>query len=142
MLSVINRNETYKNIIEKLPNSRKVVYEVIYQLGYSSLDEVCFNLNKTKNELSGRITELKYFGLIKEVSDGISSRSNNKVTVYSCTTQEERISIVNKRYISLIEEQKKLESDFIEGISIFTLDLIKKRISSIKKKINQLSKFA
>lgn len=141
-LSIKNRNETYINILDKLSNARKAAYQVISELGFASLDEVCINTNKTKNELSGRITELKHFGLIKEVSSGVSSRSNNKCTIYSCTSLEERIMIVNRHYVKLIDEQKKLESDFHLNLSKYSLCVIKTRIISIKRKINELSKFA
>lgn len=141
-LSLKHRNETYKEIFDKLPRSRREVYQSIYDLGHATLDTVCFNLNKTKNELSGRFTELKFFGLIREVSSSVSNRSNNKVTVYTCTTSTQRIEIVNKHYQELINKQKGLESDYQKGLSNHTLGVVKLEISKINKKIDQLSKFA
>lgn len=141
-LSIKHRNETYENIMDKLPEARRMVYETIYDLGRAKLSDVCFNLNKTKNEVSGRITELKFFGLVKEIDVAISNRSNNKVTVYTCTTSTERIEIVNKRYQELINERDALINDFNLKMSPYSLVLITKEKNRINKKIVQLSKFA
>ena len=140
--SILNRNQTYNKVYENLPESRRVVLATIFEMVYASLDQVCEYLDKTKNELSGRFTELKYFGFIKEVSNNISSRSNNRVTVYCCTSEQERIMIVNDLYRDLIDEKKSLESDYHKGISRHTLKMVKKRISQIESRINLLSKFA
>lgn len=141
-LSIKHRNETYEKIKEKLSESRRVVYESIADLGQTDLDTICFNLNRTKNELSGRITELKFYGLIKEVGDNISSRSNNKVTLYTLTTPEEQIEIVNKTFVELREKSDSLVNDYNLGLSKFSINLIKREIRKINAKIKQLEKFA
>ena len=141
-LSIKHRNETYEKIKEKLSESRRVVYESIADLGQTDLDTICFNLNRTKNELSGRITELKFYGLIKEVGDNISSRSNNKVTLYTLTTPEEQIEIVNQTFVELREKSDSLVNDYNLGLSKFSINLIKNEIRKINAKIKQLEKFA
>lgn len=141
-LSIKHRNETFEAIKEKLSESRRVVYQAIADLGQTDLDTICFNLNRTKNELSGRITELKFYGLIKEVGDNISSRSNNKVTLYILTTPEEQIEIVNKTFVELREKSDSLVNDYNLGLSKFSINLIKREIRKINAKIKQLEKFA
>ena len=140
-LSIKNRNKTYQEIFEKLPEARKRVYETIFELGYASVQEVARILDKLPSEISGRFTELKFFGLIKEKTSSVSNRSNNKVTVYTCTTSNERIDIINKHYQELIDKQKELENDFQKCLSNYTLEVVKLQIHKIKKKIDQLSKF-
>lgn len=141
-LSIKHRNETFQEIKDRLPDSRKEVLECIKDLGAAKLDSICLNLNKRKFQLSGRITELKFLGFIKECGEDVSLYSNNKVTVYTCTTEEEQINIVNKRFIELRNKLDSLVNDFNLGLSRYSLDLIKKEKARIENKIDQLSKFA
>jgi len=85
MKSIQNRNNTFNSLIDNLPSKRKEVYKVIKRLVKCSLDDIINEIGVNKNEISGRITELKETCYIKECEESkISTRSNNKVTVYEC----------------------------------------------------------
>lgn len=141
-IAIQNRNDAFFSNIEKLSNLRRKVYSLINDYNQLTLDKICEKLNIKKHKVSGRVTELKKMCLIVEKGSVRKESSNNSVTIYRLTTKDEQIKLINKRYQELINEQKELENDYHLGLSNYSLEVIKKRISSIKKEINQLSKFA
>lgn len=58
----------YNQILPNLNEKQKIVLEAIKQLGRTNLYELERYLNRSKNTFSGRISELKKKGLIKQVS--------------------------------------------------------------------------
>jgi len=128
----------YHSILETLPKKRKQVYNTLLALGKASLERIASYMNKRPSDISGRITELKKCFLIKEVFTAESQRTGNTVTVYTCTTDEERVDLVNDRYIELIRERDLITNDLnlFKGISQASrrtlLDRLKKTSNEIK----------
>ena len=140
-LSLKNRNETYAEIFEKLPEARSLVLKTVYMLGEATQQKVADILEKPLNEISGRFTELCFYGFLKQTTSSISRRSNNKITVYAVTTTNERIDIINKHYQELVDKQKDLETDYHNGLSNYTIEVVRLQIFKIGKKIKELSKY-
>ena len=143
MKSIENRNKAFASIVEQLPLKRKQVYNVIKELGRCSLDDIAEHLWVTKNEISGRVTELKETGYIVE-SDDVkkSTRSNNAVTIYMpVLNNDDRLFllILNRVYLN-----NKLESLSIDltnkALSQITLDLIKIEKKKLSVKFNRVQK--
>jgi hypothetical protein len=110
-LSIHNRNDAFLQIVEKLPKKRKEVYNAISTLGKATLDNIAKYLKCRTNDISGRVTELKKCFLIKEVFSACSQRTGNSVTVYSICTEEERIDLVNERYVELTRKKDSITND-------------------------------
>lgn len=141
-IAIQNRNDAFHSNIEKLSQRRRNVYRIIRNYGQITASQIKDKMRLGINQVSGRITELKKMCLIIEVGSVKSEKSNVNHTLYRITSKNEQIDLVNKRYQDLINEQKELENDYHLGLSKHSLEIIKKRISGIKKEINQLSKFA
>lgn len=141
-VAIQNRNDAYALNYEKLSKKRQIVYKLIALYGKASAQQIKERMQVGINQVSGRITELKKMCLIIEAGSVKNEKSNTNNTLYRRTTKNEQINLINKRYQELINEQKELENDYYLGLSNYSLEVIKKRISGIKKEINQLSKFA
>lgn len=141
-IAIHNRNDAFHSNLEKLSQRRKTVYRIIKNYGQITASQIKDKMMLGINQVSGRITELKKMCLIVEVGSVKNEKSNTNNTLYRTTTKNEQIDLINKRYQELIDEQKELENDYNLGLSNYSLEVIKKRISGIKKEINQLSKFA
>ena len=140
--SIQNRNESFFNSIEKLSLRRKTVYKLIQRYKLITSQQIKEKMKLGFNQVSGRITELKEMCLIIEGGSVLNKESNTKNTLWRLTNKEERINLVNKRYVALVDEQKALENDYHLFLSEHSLKVIKKRISKIKKQIIQLSKYS
>ena len=140
--SVLNKNLAYTSIVDKLPKKRKEVFNTISTLGKASLENIARFLNCRPSDVSGRVTELKNMFLIKEFCSAKSQRTKNSVTVYTLTSEDERIHLVNVRFIELRREKDRLTNDLnlhkelSQALRRIALD----RISKIEKEIKSLEK--
>lgn len=141
-LSLIHRNEAYTKIINKLPRKRKEVFTALTTLGKASLENIASFMNRRTSDISGRITELKKCFLIKEFCSAKAQRTNNPVTVYMLTNEDERVDLVNERFIELRTEKDRLTNDLnlFKGLSQATRRIVLDRLKKIDKEINDLSK--
>ena len=141
-LSIINRNGAYEKLIDKLPKKRKEVFTALTTLEKASLETISSFMNRRTNDISGRITELKKCFLIKEFCSAESQRTGNSVTVYTLTTEDERIDLTNKRFIELRTEKDRLTNDLNlhKGLSQALRRIVLDRISKIEKEIKDLSR--
>ncbi len=140
-ISIENRNQTYFSILEKLSDGKREVYNIIKELVNASLDDVSELLGKHKNEFSGRVTELKNECLIVEIEKPAKSRrSNNTVTLYRLTTEEERIDLLNFKHLELIHYKRELNNDLLNlDLCELTKELVTKEIKKVSKSIKKLS---
>lgn len=140
-LSIENRNKTFFKIKYGLSKRRGEVYLAIQdiQCGKATIEEVCSFLNKPKNEVSGRISELKSLYLIREFGSNKSSK-NHSQTIYSIVENEkERYDLMIE---DLHEQKRRLENlDYnLQKVTGFTNDLVVKERDKVKTKINQIEK--
>jgi len=129
--TILNRNTAFREIQDKLPKRRKYIYELIQAIGVISPQELCDKYSFKSNEVSPRFTELRNSGYIKIVGSRISKRSNKLNAMYSITTKEERIDIINKKYQELIDQKNNLINDLNLGLSELTKSAVKKHINKI-----------
>lgn len=77
------RNATYQMIKPKLPEKRQRVYEIIIQNPNGITRKgIAKALGWAINCVTGRVTELKYAGLI--IEDGIEYTSNHDGSMHPC----------------------------------------------------------
>ena len=82
--SIINRNNSHKAIIEKLPEKRRVVYAAIAMMGKCTAQMVARHLNVPINEVTGRITELRdKHNAIREAGSIKNQRTGKLNTLYT-----------------------------------------------------------
>jgi predicted transcriptional regulator len=143
MQSINNRNATYLAILENLPKQRRKVYEAIKLFGVASVQKIAEYLNCDPSDISGRFTELKNCFLIKEVSTVKSNKSKNKVVQYTLTTDDERIDLVNKKFVELKNKKDALIQDqILHPLCEYSQEVITNEIAKIETKIKNLEKVA
>jgi len=137
-LSTQNRNVTYIDIVGGLPEKRKAVYQQIEFMGKASIEDISQNLVAGKNEVSGRITELKSLYLIREIGSE-KSKKNHIQTVYSIVHESEREGLMIE---SLHETKRCLENvEFnLNCVTGYSNDILTKEHDKLKSKINQIEK--
>lgn len=137
-LSTENRNATYIHIVGGLPEKRLAVYKSIEWFGFASIENICEQLSLPKNEVSGRITELKSLYLIREIGSE-KSKKNHTQTVYSIIHESERERLMIE---SLHETKRSLENvDFnLNCVTGYSNDILTKEHYKLKSKINQIEK--
>lgn len=137
-LSTENRNATYIDIVGGLPEKRLAVYKSIEWFGFASIENICDQLSSPKNEVSGRITELKSLYLIREIGSE-KSKKNHSQTVYSIVHESEREGLM----IESLHENKRISENLefnLSRVSGFANDVLVKEIDKLKSKINQIEK--
>jgi hypothetical protein len=141
--SIANRNATYLAILENLPKKRGKVYEAIKIFGVASTQDIAKYLNVDDSSISGRFTELKRCFLIKEVGFKDSTKSNNKTITYTVTTDEERIDLVNKKFVELRDKKDALIQDqILHPLCEYSQEVMTKEIAKLETKIKNLEKVA
>ncbi len=142
MESIANRNDAYKSIIDKLPERRKYIFQLIQEHPNSTAWDLANLTMLPFNQVAARITELKELCLIEETGSKIDSYTKKKNTTYkTISSLNERIELINKTFVQLRDDKSKLESDYRSGVSNLTKNLVQKRIKGIKNQISSLSKF-
>jgi len=140
-LAIANRNEAYHNIIDKLPNKRKDVFQMYERHPHSSAWDISMKTMLPINEITARTTELKYIFLIVESGSKINQYSKKSNTTYRAVKNiNERIDLVNAAFVKLRDAKDKLINDYHTGISQFSKTLLKKEITKIQSQIKSLDK--
>lgn len=147
--SIKNRNETFKSIVDKLPAKQLAVYKIIALVQTPvTLDELC-NLmahvnyagnivKKPKNELSGRVTELKQSFFIKEVETDAKGKTGKSVTAYERVGKSQQLILIRNEIFDLTFKLERLELDQKLSLSPFSRMLLKKAELRFKRKIKEL----
>jgi len=136
--TIANSINAFKQIQDKIPSKRKRIYQIVESNVAISLQEICDRYNISSNSVSPRLLELRETGLIKVVGTRISKKSNMEMAMYSATTENERIEIVNKKYQELIDKKNKLINDLNLNLSTLTRDAVKRHIRKIEVNISRL----
>lgn len=139
-ISKNNRRLALESIIEKLPQKRKDVYQVILKKGFCSREQIAEELNLSDHSVSGRITELKneHF-VIREIGSTKSNKTKCSITLYSICTPEEVEEYSKRNYNSLAEDRNKLDQDIDHNLSRIGEMLIKKAIKTIDLKMKRIA---
>ena len=106
------------------------------------LDQIVKELGVNKNEISGRITELKETCYISELNETQkSTRSNSNVTVYEPTLNDElRLNLLINSKAILSADIKSLEIDLAKIGFWVSISLIKKEIKKTKQRLIRINK--
>tara|TARA_Y200000002_G_C22497825_1_gene585814 strand:+ start:61 stop:510 length:450 start_codon:yes stop_codon:yes gene_type:complete len=137
--SIINRNTSYKEIRQKLPNKRKRIFEIIEKHNGITAQEISSRYNYPINQVSGRITELKDLCFIKESGNQLNPFSKTYNTMYSVITNEDEfIELNKKKYIELRSKKDSLVRDYQQALSTYTREYVKNEINKINNKIDKL----
>mgnify|MGYP003628628049 FL=1 len=138
-ISIQNRNTSYKNIINKISDKRKQIFEIIVKHNGITAQEISRLYKLPINQITGRITELKDMCFIKESTVHLNHESGNYCTSYVAVKKmEEFLHLTNVKYSHLINMKKSLEFDYHYGLSEHTMKYIKKEIKKIESKITKL----
>ena len=89
--SIQNRNTSYRNIINKIPNKRKQIYEIILKYNGITAQEISNLYRLPINQITGRITELKDMCFIKEGKLHVNHESGNYCTSYVAVKKTEEL---------------------------------------------------
>ena len=141
MTSITNRNTAYHSILDNLPEKRKLIFELIKENGQCTAQELSEKYLLPINEITGRITELKDMCLIVEFGSKENRWTKQNNTSYQVIQKEdERIDLINKKFVEYRDAKDKLINDFNLNLSNTSKSLIKNEIRKIQKKINYLEK--
>ncbi|CAL2091830.1 conserved hypothetical protein [Tenacibaculum sp. 190524A05c] len=139
--AINNRNEAFFSIIEKLPAKRQLVLELIKENVQITAQDLSEKYGKPINEITGRITELKKCFLVVECGHKFNRFTNYKNTLVRVVKSvNERIDLINQRFIELRQQEDDLVNDYNLNFSDLTKELILRKIKKIKSEINSLSK--
>jgi len=81
-LTLFNRNESYKEILKKLPESKARVIKALEKLGKASNREIAEFLNLPVNSITGRCKELRAEGVLIESGSKWDKITNRTVTLF------------------------------------------------------------
>ena len=141
MNSTINRNAAYHSIVDKLPEKRKLIFELIKENKQCTAQELSEKYLLPINEITGRITELKDFCLIVEIDSKDNRWTGCKNTTYQVIqTEDERINLINKKFVQYRDAKDKLINDYNLHLSDISKELLNKEIKKLQTKINHLEK--
>lgn len=141
MESITNRNAAFHSIIEKLPENRRLIFELIQENKQITAQEISEKYQKPINEITGRITELKNYCFIVEAGSRENRFTSKQNTIYQVIqSEDERINLINKRFVELRDTKDSLINDYNLNLSKISKELLKKEINKIQTKINFLEK--
>jgi hypothetical protein len=138
--STSNRNTAYYSIIEKLPEKRKLIFELIQENKICTAQELAEKYMLPINEITGRITELKNMCLVVEHGSKENRWTKHNNTAYQVVSKTDRIEIINKKFIEYRDSKDKLINDYNLNLSSLSKKLLKKEINKLQSKINYLEK--
>lgn len=139
MESIKNRNRAYFNIIEKLPQKKQLIYQIICEEKKVSAWQISIKYMLPINEVVGRITELKERCLIEENGSFENVNSRQKNTAYSAIKEVDEIRRrINLKYAGLKNNYDMMTNDYLLGMSVFSKEILEKERKKIKNKIENL----
>lgn len=137
--SIRNRNEAYQLIVEGLPEKRKQVFKMYEKKAPCTRQEISEEYLLPINVVSGRTTELHDIFLLVECGSKENRWTGKKNTMYRPVKNfDERIDLINEKFVELRDRKDKLVNDFNLGLSELSRELIKKEINKIQKQIKLL----
>jgi len=137
--SLKNRNDAFKKLIEKFGLRRKTVYNLIKDCGSLTDFEISEKMILPINSITGRRRELEELCLIKESGSKKNEKTDVLNTIWSVTSETERLNLINSKLSKLIKERDTLEMDLLSlSISNFSIELIKKQLKIVGKLIKDL----
>lgn len=141
MESIKNRNESYKRIVDELPDRQRYIYNALKFNPNLTATDITDLTGIPLNQVTGRITELKDAFVIIESGSKLNKNTGKQNTCYKTVDDiDERIVLINKSYSELTEAKTKLETDCKLGLSNLTKNIVLKEIKRIKSQINLLTK--
>lgn len=141
--SIRNRNDAYVSIIESLPEKEQLIFQLIRENSPCSSWDVSEKYLIPINEVTGRITGLKNSCLIVEEGSKENRWTKRNNTLYRAVKSvEERINLINAKFLLLRDKKDKLINDYNLGLSCLTKEIIKKELDKINKQINSLDKIS
>lgn len=133
-ISIVNRNESYKEILKNLAQKQAEVFNCLKENGSMNSQEIKEKLNfKDKCSITGRLKELEQKGLIA-VAGSFRGKS-----VYRVNSEENTLNYRNTFKEMYSKNLKDLEEDSEKELSLYSLNLIQNEIKKLKKLINLLS---
>jgi hypothetical protein len=141
MESIKNRNDAYVLILERLPQKKQLIFQLVKENSPCTAWEISEKYMLPINEVVGRISDLKNDFLLVESGSKTNQYTKKQNTLYrTVNTINERIDLINATFVVLRDNKSKLESDYHLGISQLTKEMVKKEIAKIKSQINSLSR--
>ncbi|MDV7696262.1 hypothetical protein N6B72_04935 [Chryseobacterium soli] len=132
-----NSIAAFQEISEKLPEKRKVVYEVLKDYPNSTFYQIAFKLSWNVNKVSNRINELENAGLINKT--GEEKRDKYVRDKFSVITDIDEI--INRQidlYVFFVDTKAQLETDYRRCETKEGKELLAKRVKYLKNKISNL----
>lgn len=137
--STENRNAAYLSIIEKLPQKKQLIFQLIKENEPCTACQVSDKYMIPINEVVARITDLKNDFLLIEAGSATNKYTSKANTLYKTVkTTEQRINIVNKAFVVLRDARDKYVNDYRLGLSSLTKSFVKKKLNKINKQIKLL----
>lgn len=111
--------EVYKQIKAEglLSPLRMQVYEVVHNLGPLTNSECAAYMRCQKNLTSGRLTELRDLGVIREAGTKICSQSGRNVIAWESTNElpkDKELRLSDREIIAYLKEQRSALIRYIE----------------------------
>jgi len=85
------RDLAYIDILDKLPHSRAIVYQVISEVGPVSNEDIADILNKRINCITGRVKELRELGLIAFAGKAKSKTTGKTISLWRAEKLNEQL---------------------------------------------------
>jgi len=139
--SIENRNNAFKQLIEKFALRKRVVYKIIESYGSLTDFEIAEKMKLPINSITGRRKELEQSCLIKEVASKKNDKTNITNTIWSVTTEAERVALITSKLSELIKQRDALYNDLdATHLSKFSIELINTQLKTVVKLIKGLEK--
>lgn len=138
MKSIDNRNESFQGVVDRLPQRRKEVYELIKSNPNITIQEASEKLGKPINEVSGRFTELKENFLICESENKINGRSGFKNVSYCVLKSEIAKELAVVELSSLMDKIDMIRFDSSRCQYWFVIDLLNSEAKKLESKLNRI----
>tara|TARA_R110002124_G_scaffold286278_1_gene466725 strand:- start:1705 stop:2145 length:441 start_codon:yes stop_codon:yes gene_type:complete len=139
-----NSRKAYSDIKPKLSEKKRQIFEIIVALGEATPQQLVemfneSNINYNVN-VASRFTELREAGYIKILGNKLNKKSNKLNAVYTPTTKDERINIINKKYQEFTDIKNELINDLNLNLSPLTKENVVKQLMKINNLISNLTK--
>ena len=135
------RNKSWAQLQDKLPKKRREIYTKIKLYEPVTAQYIAAQDRRQHNEVNPRFTELAEVGLIKQVGKSENDISGNLNTLWSTTTDDEQINIINKKFVELRDKKDAIIADYHKGLSPLSLKVLKQEAKKIDTKIKNLRKW-
>ncbi|WP_109438379.1 hypothetical protein [Aquimarina sp. AU119] len=139
--SIQNRNQSYLSIIGKLSEKRKLIFQLIRSNEPCTSVDIRNKHHIPINEITGRVTELKFLCLIEEADIKKNQHSQHNNTAYSTVKSlSRRIDLINQKYAELRDYRDQIINDYNLGLNDATKEILNKELKKTYYKINALTK--